>query len=262
MAAPLVRSGTIQSVDRALDILEALARAQEALPLVTLAGEVGLNPSTCHHLLATLAQRGYVVQEPRTRYYCLGNQVLQLQHARVQQIDLASLVGPILRELNRSTGEAVHLAVLQARELVTVAKLESLHPIKVDNGFVGKSNAAHATATGKAILAYLPEVELDEMIAARGLHPFTRRTITDPGVLMAELERVRQSGYAVDDEEFQPGVICVGAPVRNHAGQVVASISISAPQMRLTSQDGVDHLARQAVAAAGQISAQLGYTGS
>lgn len=262
MSVPAGRGTTIQSVERALDLMEALGNAPDGMPLGQLSAQTGLHFSTCHHLLATLVLRGYVNQDPRTKHYLLGNQVLRLQHARVQQINLVTLANPFLRELNQATGEAVHLAVLQARELVTVAKLESQHAIKVDNGFVGKSNAAHATATGKAILAYLADGELAAIIDSKGLPQFTRRTITSVSALKEELERVRQLGYSTDDEEFQLGVFCVGAPVWDHTSQVLASISCSAPQMRVANQEAIDRLIRLTRSIADRLSKELGFMGS
>ena len=147
----------IQSVDRAIDLLEALSHSRTSPTLMELSERTGLNPSTCHHLLATLAARGYVLKNPRTKEYSLGNKILELSDARARQFDLLGSALPKLESLNRETGEAVHLAVLQARELIPVVTLESLHAVKVDSGIVGKSNAAHATALGKAILAWLPE---------------------------------------------------------------------------------------------------------
>ena len=226
-------SGTlIRSVARALDILEAMSKASGNLPLSRLSKEVGLNVSTCHHIIATLAARGYVTQNADTRAYALGNKVFALSEARARQFDLLEVAMPAVRALNEKTGEAVHLAVIQARELVSVAKLDSLHAVNVDSGFAGKSHAAHATASGKAILAWLPEAEQKAILEAKGMTAFTGHTITDPEKLKEELALVRRHGYAKDMEEFQPGVICIGAAIRNHTGGVIASISASMPKMR------------------------------
>lgn len=255
-AASIGRQPTlVRSVDRALDILERLASVPDGLPLVGLAQSLEINTSTCHHLLATMALRGYVMQDPVTRYYLLGNQVFRLQNLRGSNIDLLTEARPILQELNRATGEAVHLAVMQARELVTLAKLESLHAVRVDSGSIGKSDAAHATATGKALLAFMEEETVGQILREKGLHAFTDRTITRVEDLMAELASVREQGYAVDDEEFQPGVYCVGAPVRNYKGHVVASISCSLPTIRFGQMD-IPHLT---TVAANEISQRLGY---
>lgn len=253
------RPNTVQSVDRALDIMEMLAASKNGLSLSDLSARVGLNASTCHHLLQTLLHRSYVEQDAETKKYALGNRVLHLQYGRTQQIDLAAQGLPVLRQVNEATGEAIHLATLQGLDMITLLKLESLHPVRVDHSPVGKINAAHATATGKAILAFLPEAHVLSLITERGLRPFTERTITRETELMADLERVRRQGFAVDDEEFQPGVYCVGAPVRDHTGKVVASISISLPVMRVT-KDRVEEIARLARQSALHVSQRMGYT--
>lgn len=256
---PPKRPNTVQSVDRALDILETLAASKNGLALSELASRVILNASTCHHLLQTLLQRSYVEQDAETKRYALGNRILHLQYGRTQQIDMAAQALPILRELNETTGESTHLATLQVLDLVTLLKLESLHPVRVDNSLVGKTHAAHATATGKAILAFLPEGRLSALLRESGLRSFTDRTMTNLPQLRADLERVSRQGFAVDDEEFQPGVYCVGAPVRDHTGKVVASISVSMPVMRVT-KDRIEEIIRLAKQAALRISERLGYS--
>ena len=229
-------STIIKSVDRALDLMEALSRSGGNLTLSELSARTGLNTSTCHHLVATMMTRGYIGQNPRTKEYALGNKIFELSDARVRQFDFVDVAMPALRHLNRETGEAVHLAIIQARELVTVGKLDSLHAVKVDSGFAGKTNAAHATASGKAILAWLPESEQSAIVDAKGMEAFTEHTVTDLEILRGELVLVRRHGYAQDREEFQPGVVCIGAAIRNHTGGVIASISCSTPTMRASDE--------------------------
>ncbi|MGE0846799.1 MAG: IclR family transcriptional regulator [Flavobacteriaceae bacterium] len=223
---------TIQSVDRALDLLDILAEATGELPLNELAARAGLKASTCHHLLATLARRGYVGQVPRSRNYFLGPRITELSDSRIRQFSLVDIAMPELRRLNQETLESVHLAVMQGNALVTLAKLDSRLPIRVGSDDTGKTNAAHATATGKAILAWLPEAEIARVIANTGLHRFTDKTISTIAELMEELRLVRRNGFAVDNEEFQPGVVCIGAAIRDHAGAVIGSVSCSMPRMR------------------------------
>lgn len=257
-AKPPKERRSIQSVDRALDILEALSQARRGLPLFDLSGRIGLNVSTCHHLLSTLAARGYVVQDARSREYALGNRVFELGEARSRQIDIVGQAMPWLEAINEETGEAVHLAVMQASELVTLVKLDSLHAVKVDSGVVGKSRAAHATATGKAILAFMEEDELAAFIARRGMERFTPRTIGDFEALKRELATVRAEGVAGDVEEFQPGVLCLGAPIRDHAGAVVASLSCSLPLMRAGAAEQ-ERVRGLVLGAAREISRQIGF---
>jgi IclR family acetate operon transcriptional repressor len=227
---------TIQSVDRALDVLEVLGRAATELSLREIASQAGLNAATCHHLLSTLAKRGYVSQNPRGRAYFLGTKILELSSSRIRQFNLVDTVMPELRRLNQETGESVHLAVMQGHDLVTLAKLDCLHPVRVGSDAVGKTNAAHATATGKAILAWLPELEIARVIAEKGLTRFTENTITSIADLMESLRLVRRNGFALDREEFQPGVSCIGTAIRNHLGTVIGSISCSMPEMRATAE--------------------------
>jgi IclR family acetate operon transcriptional repressor len=223
---------TIQSVDRALALLDVLGDASEAIPLNEIAARAGLNISTCHHLLATLATRGYVGRTSRGRDYFLGPRITELSQLRLRQFSLVDIAMPELRRLNDETLESVHLAALQGNALVTLAKLDSRLPIRVGADDATKTSAAHATATGKAILAWLPEAEIARVIADTGLRRFTDRTISTIAELMEELRLVRRNGYAVDNEEFQPGVVCYGAAIRDHAGAVIGSISCSMPRMR------------------------------
>ncbi len=231
---------TIQSVERALDILEILADADGELPLNELAAGAQLNASTCHHLLATLVKRGYAGQTSRTRSYFLGPRITDLSDSRLKQFNLSEIAMPELRRLNDTTLESVHLAVLQGTSLVTFAKLDSKLPIRVGSDDGMKADASHATATGKAILAWLPEPEIARVIAQGGLKRYTDKTISTISELMEDLRLVRRNGYSLDNEEFQAGVVCVGAAIRDHAGAVVGSVSGSMPRMRA---DG-DHMAK------------------
>lgn len=222
----------IQSVSRALHLLELISELGGQATLSVLAKRAGLNVSTSHHLLATLVACGYVARAGARGGYYLGSKILQLSTARVRQAGLIDVAAPYLRKLNEETGETVHLATLQGEDLVTLTKLEAHHSLRVDAGTVGKSDAAHATATGKAILAWVPERQMLRVLAGKGMTRFTDNTITDVSGLIEELRSVRRNGFAVDREEFQAGVICVGAAVRDHTGGVIGSISVSTPTLR------------------------------
>ena len=231
---------SIQSVSRALHLLELISELGGQASLSELAKRAGLNVSTSHHLLATLVARGYVARSGARGGYHLGSKILQLSTARVRQAGLIDMAAPYLRRLNEETSETVHLATLQGEDLVTLTKLEAHHAVRIDAGTVGKSDAAHATATGKAILAWVPERQMLRVLAGKGMNRFTENTITDVTGLIEELRHVRRNGFAVDREEFQTGVICVGAAVRDHSGGVIGSISVSTP----TSRADDTHLAR------------------
>lgn len=223
---------TVQSVERALELLKILGEADGEMSLSEIASKAALRAPTCHHLLATLAKHGFVGRSARTRSYYLGSRITELSNQRLKQFSLVDIAMPHLRALNEATLESVHLATLQGHALVTLAKLESKLPIRAGSDEPGKSDAAHATATGKAILAWLPEAEIARVIAHTRLHRFTDKTISTISDLMEDLRLVRRNGYSVDNEEFQPGVVCIGAAIRDHLGAVIGSVSCSMPRMR------------------------------
>jgi IclR family acetate operon transcriptional repressor len=221
---------SIQSVDRALFLLETIAEAGGEATLTDLATRTGLNISTCHHLLATLIQRGFAAKVPGRRLYALGMRILDLGHACLQ-VDLPRRAQPYLENINRVTGETVHLAALQGDSVVTLAVREATHAVRVGTGRTGKVEAPHATSVGKAILAWLPEDEMERILAG-GMKRYTDKTITDFPALLESLRVVRRTGVAIDREEYLPGVICVGAAIRDQAGAVIGAISASTPTMR------------------------------
>jgi IclR family acetate operon transcriptional repressor len=234
-----VRRGSVQSVDRALALIEVLARSANGLPLTELTQRASLNISTGHHLLATLIKWGYVARTSGRRY-ALGARGLHLAQAFLKQVDLPRRAQPHAERIVEETGETVRLAVLQGDAVMTLLTRDGRHAVRVDAGAVGYAGPVHATALGKAMLAWVPEHEIRRILAARGMAAFTPGTVTDPDVFIQQLRLVRRNGHAIDREEFQPGVICVGAAIRNHLGAVVGAISASTPTLR--AQEA--HLAR------------------
>ena len=264
VADPILARSTerhsIQSVDRAVSLLEAIAEAGGECTLTQLSHRTQLNISTCHHLLSTLVARGYVAKVPVRRSYALGARILYLSNACLRQVDLPARAVPFIEKINERTGETVHLAVLQGDAMMKVAKRESRHPVRVDTGTLGKTDAAHATASGKAMLAWLPEDDMRRVLS-HGLTRFTPKTICEWPSLIEALRHVRRNGYAVDDEEYQPGVICIGAAIRDHNGAVVGAISASTPTMR-ANDEHLSLVREQVCSAVRALSAELGGPGT
>jgi IclR family acetate operon transcriptional repressor len=246
---------SIQSVDRALFLLETIAEAGGETTLTELATRTGLNISTCHHLLATLIQRGFAAKVPGRRLYALGTRILYLGHACLQ-VDLPRRAQPYLEAINEATGETVHLAALQGDAVVTLSVREARHAVRVDTGKLGKLEAPHATSVGKAIMAWLPEEELHRILA-HGMKRFTASTVTEFPALVEALRLVRRNGYAIDREEFLPGVICIGAAIRDQAGTVIGAISASTPSMR-ASEEHIALMRDEICAATRALSAEFG----
>ncbi len=253
--------GGIQALDRAFLILDVMADAGGEAKLTEIAASAGLNVSTCHHLISTLHNWGYVARGINSRSYVLGSRILHLSAACLRQVDLPRRAQSFVDRLNDQTREAVQLAIMQDTNLVHILRREARHAVRVEAGFGGNANAAHATATGKAILAWLPPTELDRIVADKGLTAFTPNTITDLEKLKEHLRLVRRNGFSIDREEFRPGVICLGAAIRDHAGAVVGSISVSAPAFRST-PDYIEQMTVHLIAAADELSIELGAPGA
>ena len=253
--------GGIQALDRAFLILDVIADAGGEAKLTEIANIAGLNISTCHHLISTLHNWGYVARGPNNRSYVLGSRILHLSAACLRQVDLPRRAQSFVDRLNDQTREAVHLAIMQDTNLVNVLRRDARHAVRVDAGLGGNANAAHATATGKAILAWLPPTELDRIVADNGLTAFTPHTITDIDRLKEELRLTRRNGFAMDREEFQLGVVCIGAAIRDHAGAVVGSIGVSSPVFRATAEY-IDQIRAHLLAAVDELSTELGAPGA
>ena len=253
--------GGIQALDRAFLILDVIADAGGEAKLTEIAASAGLNVSTCHHLISTLYNWGYVARGANSRSYVLGSRILHLSAACLRQVDLPRRAESLVGRLNDQTRETVQLAIMQDTNLVHVLRREARHAVRVDGTLGGKSNAAHATATGKAILAWLPPTELDRIVADKGLTAFTPNTITDLEKLKEELRLTRRNGFAIDREEFQLGVMCLGAAIRDHAGAVVGSIGVSSPAFRAT-PEYFDQIKVHLIAAVDELSTELGAPGA
>ena len=248
----------IQSVVRALDILEVLAGERDGLVLSELSGRVGLNSSTCHHLISTLVARGYVLHLGRSRGYALGAKVHELVDLAAGESDPSELLKDDLRLLGSQIGHGVQLAVLAETSLLTKLRFPApdQDAAAMEPDELTKMHALHATATGKAILAWLPEIELVRVISANGLTQYTGKTLTTLSGLIEELRLVRRRGYSIDDEELKDGVVCVGAALRDSGGAIVGSISMTASSDKMTTEYRAE-IAKKMISAALEFSKRL-----
>jgi DNA-binding IclR family transcriptional regulator len=244
-------NGRIQSVDRAVELLEAVAAASEPETAPALADACGLNRSTAWRLLATLEHHGLVERDPDSNRYSLGFAVLKLAAAAGHE-PLVRLAHPALRRLADATGETVNLAVARRLELVYADQVQARHVMAPN--WLGHPVPLHATSTGKAFLAALPPEELATIVGA-GLERFTDTTITAPRALRAELEQVREQGYAVSHGELEPALWGVSAAVLDPSGRPIAVVSVWGADARV--RDRLDELGAQAAIAARELEALL-----
>ncbi len=224
------REAGVQSVRRALDILEFLGRSDDELGVSEIGAATGLAAGTVHRLLATLTSRGYAHRNTRTRRYGLGVKALGL--AATTRERLGSLALPFLSELMQVSQETANLAILEQNSTLYV---EHVSPPRMLRMFTEPGNRVplHSCGTGKVLLAYQPPHVADFIIERTGLLRYTPSTITDASRLREELRRIRREGYAVDYGEQEEGVRCLAAPVFGPDGEIFAALSLSGPASRL-----------------------------
>jgi DNA-binding IclR family transcriptional regulator len=256
-SAPPPRSRyRIQSIERAVAILNTFSAEEPELGVTELAERLELHKSTVHRFLVNLEGAGLVERNPRTGRYRLGLRIFELGGLVLQRMNLWDEALPFLEGLVRDTGETGHLAVLDGGEAIYIEKVEARRALRIPSA-MGRGYPAHATNLGKVLLADLPLAQLRELVEERGLPAMTRHTITDREALEAELARVRDQGYAVDNEEYDEGLRCIGAPIHDHTGRVVAAIGIGGPVTRVT-PERITELAELVMGAAKGLSRRMG----
>lgn len=249
----------IQVLDRAVAIISAIAESRSDAGLAELAETVKLHKSTAHRILMILEGYRIVDRDPQTGRYRLGLRLFELGTIAIASFNIRERARRHLERLLYEVDETVHLCVLDGGEVMYLDKYEPSRSVRMASR-IGRRNPAHCTAVGKAMLAWLPEREVDEILQKHGLQRLTRNTITTPAELKIELKTIRSRGYSIDNEEVEEGVRCVGAAVLDHAGRVLGAISISAPSFRMPAEK-VEIVAVSVCRAAKVLSEESGYRG-
>lgn len=247
----------IGSVQRAVDILNLFNSQTPQLGITEIAQALNLHKSTASGLITTLEANGYLDQDSATRKYQLGLKLVERSSLVLNQIEVRKVALPLLEQLRDKCGESVNLAIRDGVDVVYVERVRSLRSLGTREE-IGKRASIHCTALGKAMTAWLPPGELKQLVSRCDLYPLTQNTITDREQLILELERTRERGFAIDDEEIEMGVRCVASPIFNHVGRPFAGVSVSAPVTRMPI-DGVSAVAEIVLDTAKSISTRLGY---
>lgn len=249
----------VPAVTRALDILELFLDGDEALTAPEITRKLGLPRTTVHELVTTLAARHYLTQRPEAPgQYRLGVRGYQVGSRYAEQLDLASEGRSVAELVSRACDETVHVGILEGRDVIYIAKVDSSHAVRMVSA-PGRRLPAHLTSDGKILLACLPDHELDARFAELGaLDAMTPDSVATPGQLRRELAEIRRRGIAVEKHEVHAYVACVAAPVRDVTGQVVAALSIAVPTVRW-SEERRPELERMVREGADELSARLGY---
>jgi IclR family pca regulon transcriptional regulator len=223
-------TSTSQSLERGLAILSSFDSDRPLIGVSELSRELALSRSTAHRYIATLARLGYLQQDPDSKRYRLGPRVLDLGFSAINSMDLREVAAPHLRQLSDETGYTVNLAILDGIDVVYIERCRTARPgqREIDlNLHVGARLPAYCTAMGKAILAFVPEDRREELIAQIDFAPRGPNTLTDAAAFREELERIRTSGLAVNDEELAYGLRSIAAPIHSHAEEVIAALNLA-----------------------------------
>lgn len=247
----------VQSVDRVLDILEALSTVPQGMNLSDLADVTQLHVSTAHRLVNSLTDRGYAHKDQSTGKYRLTLRLFEISRRVSSLLDLLSASEHRLEELACFAREAVHLVERDGSQIVYLYKFEPFQHLVNMNTYVGCRNPMYCTGVGKSILAMLPPKEVKAIWEDTTIQAFTPQTITSLAEMQQELALIRRQGYAFDNEEHEIGVRCVAAPICDWKGDPIGAISVSAPVSRLT-DDKAARILPHILQAVDEISALMG----
>lgn len=253
------KEAVVQSVDRALTILEELSKHKEGCGVTALSHVVGLHKSTTHRLLLTLLHRGYVKKDMHTDRYMLGTKLLYLSSALLDSMDLRTIARPYIQKLAADSNETVHLAIREDKEVVYIDKVESGRDYSMRMySRIGKRVPLYCTAVGKVLLSDMDIREVKALIKENEMIKFTANTIDNHADLEKELCSIAERGYAIDEIEHEQGIRCVAAPVYDREGNVVAAVSIAGLTLFVT-KERLPELIEKITETTMTISSQLGH---
>ncbi|WP_096186882.1 IclR family transcriptional regulator [Evansella halocellulosilytica] len=247
----------IQSVNRALKILDLFDEYNKELKITEISEKMMLHKSTVHSLLKTLEKHHYIEQDKESNKYRLGLKLFERGNFVGYTLDIRGLAKEYLHSLAQKTNLTVHLVILDGKEGLYIDKVES-HTASILYSRIGRRIPIHCSGVGKALVADKSDKDLESLLTDYEFIKRTENTITEKEEFLQEIELVRQRGYAIDNQENEPGVYCIAVPVRNYSGEVVAAISISSPVMRVTDEQKTKNieLLKQA---SNELSQKLGY---
>ena len=254
------KSETVQAVSNALKILEILSDKPQC-GVSELARSLGRQKSTVFRVLNTLKSEGYIAQDEENEKYSLTLKLFKIGYNTVNNLDFNKAALPVITRLSQLSSETIHLCTIENDRLVYIQKIESTYALKVTMmSKVGQSTPLYCTGVGKVLLAYQNAEKIRRYLQTTEFQKFTEHTIVNPDDLTLELEKIRLSGIAYDNEEHELGVRCVAAPLFDRRGEVIAALSISGPTIRIPDEKllFMEELVKKA---AYEISAKIGYVG-
>lgn len=253
----MAESPPVQSLDRAFGLLEILCRSNGGMTIAALCAQTGLHKSTVHRLLASMAARGYVMQDSAGSVYHAGMRLCELASCITENLDIVARSRAVISRLSRETGETVHLVMREQNDIVYIHKMDSIHSAIRMFSRIGMRRPLYCTGVGKAILATLPEEEVLAVWRASEVRAHTEHTITSEQLFLREIAGVRRKGYALDNGENEADVRCIAAAIPDYTGRAAYAMSISAPATRMA-DSRVAELSTPLLAACGEVCTILG----
>lgn len=249
-------SGIVQSVGRALTILELVSEYNRGVSITEICNRVDLHKSTVHRLLGTLILKGFVIQDSDNKYG-ITLKLFELGSKRIEGLDILTVSKPYTKALMETINEVVHLVIRDVSDIVYIDKVEADNTIRMAST-IGQRRPLYCTAVGKSILAFLPDDEAKLLWDNSNIKKLTKNTIINYNNFSKELEKIRNQGFAEDNEENEIGIRCISAPIFNRNSKIEGAISISGPAMRVT-KDKTEEFAKEVKKYAYLISKDLGY---
>ena len=229
------KSSSVTTVDRLVRVLDCFSQDQPLWSLAQFSAALGLPKSTLHRFLTGLEVHGILRRDPDDKLWRLGYRLVAWGSLAEKSTGLADVARPVMREIVARTGEMVALTVYADQEVICIGKVDSIHSVRLALE-VGDRRPAHAGASSKILLAYLPEREIEAIIRTRGLPKLCINTITDPAELRADLARIREQGYALSVEETDPDAWGIATPIVDQKGRTIAAIGVAGPSLRLSEE--------------------------
>jgi DNA-binding IclR family transcriptional regulator len=232
MNADKLPKNTVQSLIRAIDILDLLSSSKVGINVTEIAARLKLHKSTAYRLLSTLEYKNFV-RKDKNKKYRIGKRVIEIGHQALNNIDLRKEIRPLLQELGEITKETVHLGIIDDFKVFYIDKVETSHTIRMYSS-IGKGGPLYCTGIGKALLAFSEPEYINQFFKQLDFVKYTDNTILNEKELKDELDKIKKRGYAVDDMEHEDNIRCVAAPIFDYRGKLIAAVSISAPAQRMT----------------------------
>jgi len=247
----------IQSIDRALQVLELYSLEKPEWGVTEISKALNIYKSHVHNILSTFAEKGFVKKDSKTDKYKLGIKFFELGSVVIKNMNLRKIAHTYMEKLSKEFNETVHLGILSRGEIISIEQEESSKNL-YSHIIIGKRAPLHCTAVGKAIMAFLPKDEVSLIIKEKGLEKFTENTITTKEDLENEFKKIQEQGHAVDNMEHEEELRCVAGPIRDYSGRVIAGMSISGPAFRINEGNILD-IAKKVKKYCDYISKEMGY---